>query len=151
MPPLATALNISQLRACTIRALNILEIIFCFAFGKLSISSISCCHFGVGPRLRTIFSGSSPGKFSRKTQINLDLGDEHYVLAEFERDRLHRETQRSQGRLLRETRYDATGRIMARITDTGREVFRYDAASNRTEELSPPVLHNQVTAAGVYR
>lgn len=42
--PLVTALNISQLRSYTIRALNISEAIFCFAFGKLSISSISCCH-----------------------------------------------------------------------------------------------------------
>lgn len=54
----------------------------------------------------------------------LNLEDEHgqqTVLAEFERDSLHREISRTQGSLTQRTEYDAAGRITARLTQMAQQ------------------------------
>jgi len=70
-----------------------------------------------GRRLKRLYYGSG-----HLQQINLE--DEHgqqRVLAEFERDSLHREVSRTQGSLTQRTEYDAAGRVTARLVRMARQ------------------------------
>ncbi|WP_158785233.1 DUF6531 domain-containing protein, partial [Pantoea sp. BAV 3049] len=60
--------------------------------------SVNCLRYGTGHLL----------------QVNLQLGGRQQEIAGYQRDRLHRETGRTQGVLNQETRYDPAGRIVMR-------------------------------------
>ena len=54
-------------------------------------------------------------------------------IAAFERDKLHRETERSRGKHIRqETQYDPVGRILQQIHNRSRREYGYDAAGQLT-------------------
>ena len=57
----------------------------------------------------------------------------HNEIAAFERDKLHRETERSLGKHIRqETQYDPMGRILQQIHNRSRREYGYDAAGQLT-------------------
>ena len=57
----------------------------------------------------------------------------HNEIAAFERDKLHRETERSLGKHIRqETQYDPVGRILQQIHNRSRREYGYDAAGQLT-------------------
>ena len=57
----------------------------------------------------------------------------HNEIAAFERDKLHRETERSRGKHIRqETQYDPVGRILQQIHNRSRREYGYDAAGQLT-------------------
>jgi len=78
-------------------------------------------------------------------QINIEEDGRHRVIADIERDALHREIHRSQGKIDSQYDYDPMGRLTrhrAGTKITGRDVtvsiergYRYDAAGNLTDKL----------------
>lgn len=55
-------------------------------------------------------------------------------IAAFERDKLHRETERTFGKHIRqETQYDPMGRLIAAVTPDFSETFAFDPAGNRLD------------------
>ncbi|MFW0767450.1 RHS repeat-associated core domain-containing protein [Trabulsiella odontotermitis] len=78
-------------------------------------------------------------------QTNLTANGKTRVLAEYERDRLHREVSRSQGELQLQTEYDVCGRVVASITRMNTRTraftpvidkrYTYDARDNITERI----------------
>lgn len=93
-----------------------------------------------GRALRHLYYGSG-----HLQQTNLVDGEDIQVLAEYERDRLHREVRRTQGALQQQTEYDASGRIVANITRLGVRAsvfapvidkrYGYDANDNLIERV----------------
>lgn len=93
-----------------------------------------------GRALRHLYYGSG-----HLQQTNLVEGDQTWVLAEYDRDRLHREVRRTQGDLQQQTEYDASGRIVANITRLGARAsvfapvidkrYGYDAHDNLVERI----------------
>jgi len=63
-------------------------------------------------------------------QTQLRDGDHTFTLAEYERDRLHREVHQRQGRMWRQTEYDVSGRISHRRTAQERNSIRGIAAES---------------------
>ncbi len=93
-----------------------------------------------GRVLRHLYYGSG-----HLQQTNLAESDQIWVLAEYDRDRLHREVRRTQGALQQQTEYDASGRIVANITRLGARAtvfapvidkrYGYDAHDNLVERI----------------
>ncbi len=85
-------------------------------------------------------------------QINLD----GQVISDFERDRLHREVLRTQGRLSTRSEYDRSGRLRARqrrqqgqstlLPPVAQSLFGYDASDQRVERFDsqPEASHRQL-------
>lgn len=89
-----------------------------------------------GRRLNRIYYGSG-----HLHQINVD----NRVICDFERDRLHRETLRTQGRMVTRSDYDTSSRLRSRhcypscfpvrLPAPIRQTFAYDLAGNLTHRL----------------
>nr|BFE92936.1 hypothetical protein GCM10020185_34720 [Pseudomonas brassicacearum subsp. brassicacearum] len=85
-------------------------------------------------------------------QINLD----GQVISDFERDRLHREVLRTQGRQSTRSEYDRSGRLRARqrrqqgqstlLPPVAQSLFGYDASDQRVERFDsqPEASHRQL-------
>ncbi|RSZ55207.1 RHS repeat protein [Massilia atriviolacea] len=97
-----------------------------------------------GRTLNWLFYGSG-----HLHQINIEQGGQHQVIADIERDAVHREVSRTQGALQTRFDYDPMGRLVrhrtsragARLKAVGAEAvvvernYRYDLAGNLTRKL----------------
>ncbi|WP_127956682.1 RHS repeat-associated core domain-containing protein [Serratia microhaemolytica] len=93
-----------------------------------------------GRSLRHLYYGSG-----HLQQTDLIAGDQRWVLADYQRDQLHREVLRSQGALQRQTQYDLNGRISSHRTRWANastlstplhdKRYRYDITGNLVEQV----------------
>ncbi|EOC1474582.1 RHS repeat protein [Cronobacter turicensis] len=114
-----------------------------FEYEYDALGNLSSTRYPDGRELATLRYGTG-----HLLEMQLRHGGATHTLAAYGRDRLHRETYRSQGVLSQETRYDSVGRVTQRtVLDARRElVFERRYRWDRTDQIVQQI-HTDATPA----
>ncbi|ELQ6172795.1 RHS repeat protein, partial [Cronobacter dublinensis] len=114
-----------------------------YEYGYDALGNLSSTRFPDGRELAALRYGTG-----HLLEMQLRHGGATHTLAAYGRDRLHRETSRSQGVLSQETHYDTAGRVTQRtVLDARRElVFERRYRWDRTDQIVQQI-HTDATPA----